>query len=114
MDTEQNAKVNVNAFMQKLTRNHKDLLSERGQLIATGAEREQKTLISNLEGKRDAVKDQLIQLSDISPRETTSLTFINNFNASEWVKKTHELELQLLDIEVELGVAIATYDKWFK
>jgi hypothetical protein len=104
----------LNGFMEKLTRNHKDILADRGELLNSTAVRAQKDLISELEGRRDAVLTEILRLSDMSPRETTSLNFVDKFNAKEWVTNLHNLEIQKLDLELELQVANRNFDKWFK
>lgn len=104
----------MNFFTRNLALSHKDILEKRAKAIAKSAERSQRGKVDQLDKELDEIDSQISDLEDLNRDNTTSLNpTAGNFNAEEWVKKLHDLQLKRQLKAVELKIAKDTYKKYF-
>lgn len=103
-----------NHFTASLTRGNEAIRGDRARVACSAAERAQRKIIDGIKDKLDKLIIERENLSDLNPRNTTSLVFAGgNFDGEVWAHRMNSIELDLVNLEVELQVAENTYDKWF-
>jgi len=110
----QNDSQTVNNFTLNLTKGNDAIKGDRARVACSSAERSQRKIIDEIIDRQDKLLLERENLSDLSPRNTTSLVFAGgNFDGDKWARRMQDIELQLVNIEVELEVAEGLYEKWF-
>jgi hypothetical protein len=101
-------------FTLNLTKGNEAIKGDRARVARSSAERELRKIIDSIIDRQDKLMLERENLSDLSPRNTTSLIFAgDNFDGAKWAKRMSEIELELLNIDVELEATEALYDQWF-
>lgn len=102
-----------NKFIKSLTGSDSSIKEQRAILIGAQAENAQATLLINLRKEVSGLQLQIDKMSDLGPEATTDLRVGKEFNADTWVRDLQNLKISLLNRQVELETAEATYDEWF-
>ena len=101
-------------FVVSLTRDNKSIKAARAKIIAEDAYDAQSEIVRTLSQEKREIEKQLLKLSDTSPDSEFSLKVVkDNFKASEWAKSIQALKVQLAMKEVEVKVAVDTFNEWF-
>lgn len=101
-------------IVQKLTRDHKSLLKERANFIATSIEQDSLDIIRVQQESVRNIQSRIMNLEDFGPAETTSLKPTeSSFDSKNWIKEIHSLGVQL-ELEVaKLKAMERTHRKYF-
>lgn len=104
----------MNKFQSNLTKDVSGIKKQRAEIISAAVESEHEEILRELYNKKRQIITELLNLEDLSPENTFSLKpGGENFDAKIWVRKNHQLNLELLEVEVEIKIAEDTKKKWF-
>jgi len=104
----------TNKFIQNLTSSSAAIKDQRATLISADAQASQEELLRKLKQEQRDLLRKRMALSDIYPDSELSLLVTKNtFDADRWSRDYQTIGVQLLNKEVEIKVAQATYDEWF-
>jgi hypothetical protein len=103
----------MSKFLNSLTKSHKDIQKTRATRISKSAERAQRNIMDKFQADIDLIEDKLEAMEDLSPTSTTSLKFVENFDAEKWTSEYQQLKMQRALKAVELRIATETYTEWF-
>lgn len=114
-----NEKVNkqskINKFTQLISDNGDSVLKRRAGNLATTAEIAQQTLINDLKNKKATLELQLANLTDLAPNNKLDLTpSSESWDPNKWVTEVQNTKQQLYNLGIQLQLAEATYDEFFK
>lgn len=105
----------TNKFTKNLTLSYKDIRGKRAEFISDDAQNAQEELIRDLQTKKRAFEKKLLNLEDLSPDSEMSLhPTKGSFDGKQWVKEIQDTKVNLQLLEVQLTIANATYDEYFK
>ncbi len=114
-DTKVNKDVKVNKFTQLISDNGDSVLKRRAGNLATTAEIAQQTLINDLKNKKATLELQLANLTDLAPNNKLDLTpSSESWDPNKWVTEVQNIKQQLYNLGIQLQLAQATYDEFFK
>lgn len=110
-----NKEVKLNKFTQTISDNGDNVLKRRAGNLATTAEIAQQTLINDLKNKKANLELQLATLTDLAPNNKLDLTpSSENWDPNKWVTEVQNIKQQLYNLGIQLQLAQATYDEFFK
>jgi hypothetical protein len=110
-----NKEVKVNKFTQLISDNGDSVLKRRAGNLATTAEIAQQTLINDLKNKKATLELQLANLTDLAPNNKLDLTpSSENWDPNKWVTEVQNTKQQLYNLDIQLQLAEATYNEFFK
>lgn len=104
----------MNKFVTGLVQDASGIKKQRA--VATGKETAdaQIDLIRLLEKEKRELENELMNLTDLSPENEFDLRPTSkNFNATAWCAKLQEIKVALLEIQIQLNVALGTQKEWF-
>lgn len=105
----------LNKFTQTISDNGDNVLKRRAGNLATTAEIAQQTLINDLKNKKANLELQLANLTDLAPNNKLDLTpSSENWDPNKWVTEVQNIKQQLYNLGIQLQLAQATYDEFFK
>jgi hypothetical protein len=105
----------MNKFMQLISSNGNETLNRRASSIATTAEIKQQNLVNSLKSKREELKLDIANLTDLAPDSTDSLRpGSKDWNPETWVEQLQSKKEELYSIEISLKIAQETYDEYFR
>ena len=104
-----------NLFVNNLTKSNTEIKATRAERIAKATEKSQRTLVDKLDAEVDALKAHMEDLEDLSPDTELSLQPVKDgeFNSDKWCAEMQRTQIALLNKELELQIAKATYAKYF-
>lgn len=104
----------MNRFAKQMSRSNVELRSQRAQTAAAVARMEQETLVNELARKKLGLENELEDLTDFGPEQTTSLRPTHrDFDPKKWVQQVQNTKLELVNVSVELDIAQKTLKEWF-
>lgn len=107
--------VKLNKFTQLISDNGDSVLKRRAGNLATTAEIAQQTLINDLKNKKATLELQLANLTDLAPNNKLDLTpSSESWDPNKWVAEVQNTKQQLYNLEIQLELAEATYEEFFK
>ena len=106
-------KKTINKFLSNLTKDNKSLKESRATMLATQAQRAKKKIVDNLQDELEQKEYSLERLNDLSPSNTTSLKYRDDFDPEKWANDTFGLEKEINIIGLELTIAKKSYDENF-
>ena len=107
--------IKLNKFTQTISDNGDNVLKRRAGNLATTAEIAQQTLINDLKNKKANLELQLATLTDLAPNNKLDLTpSSENWDPNKWVTEVQNIKQQLYNLGIQLQLAQATYDEFFK
>lgn len=107
--------IKLNKFTQTISDNGDNVLKRRAGNLATTAEIAQQTLINDLKNKKATLELQLANLTDLAPNNKLDLTpSSENWDPNKWVTEVQNIKQQLYNLGIQLQLAQATYDEFFK
>lgn len=110
-----NKEVKVNKFTQLISDNGDSVLKRRAGNLATTAEIAQQTLINDLKNKKATLELQLANLTDLAPNNKLDLTpSSESWDPNKWVTEVQNTKQQLYNLDIQLQLAEATYNEFFK
>jgi hypothetical protein len=110
-----NKEVKVNKFTQLVSDNGDSVLKRRAGNLATTAEIAQQTLINDLKNKKATLELQLATLTDLAPNNKLDLTpSSESWDPNKWVTEVQNTKQQLYNLGIQLQLAEATYNEFFK
>lgn len=110
-----NKEVKVNKFTQLISDNGDSVLKRRAGNLATTAEIAQQTLINDLKNKKATLELQLANLTDLAPNNKLDLTpSSESWDPNKWVTEVQNTKQQLYNLGIQLQLAEATYNEFFK
>lgn len=89
------------------------VLKRRASVIAEAAEAKMKRKVDDIKEHIRDLKIKLMDLEDLSVKNTQALTIAENFNADEWVQDVFDVRMEIRDLTIELEVAEAAYNEYF-
>lgn len=114
-DTKVNKQSKFNKFTKLISDNGDNVLKRRAGNLATTAEIAQQTLINDLKNKKANLELQLANLTDLAPNNKLDLTpSSENWDPNKWVTEVQNIKQQLYNLDIQLQLAQATYDEFFK
>lgn len=110
-----NKQVKCNKFTQLISDNGDSVLKRRAGNLATTAEIAQQTLIDVLKNKKATLELQLANLTDLAPNNKLDLTpSSESWDPNKWVTEVQNTKQQLYNLGIQLKLAEATYNEFFK
>lgn len=107
--------IKLNKFTQTISDNGDSVLKRRASNLATTAEIAQQTLINDLKNKKATLELQLANLTDLAPNNKLDLTpSSEKWDPNKWVTEVQNIKQQLYNLGIQLQLAQATYDEFFK
>lgn len=107
--------IKLNKFTQTISDNGDNVLKRRAGNLSTTAEIAQQTLINDLKNKKANLELQLANLTDLAPNNKLDLTpSSENWDPNKWVTEVQNIKQQLYNLGIQLQLAQATYDEFFK
>lgn len=104
----------MSKFVTNLVQDAEGIKKQRATALAKETSDAQVDLIRVLEKEKRELDNELMNLTDLSPENSFDLRpGSKNYNATIWVKKMQDIQVELLNIEVQLEVALATQKEWF-
>jgi hypothetical protein len=101
------------AFMESLKRNNKQIRADRAEMIGKQARMRYRRVIEDLEMSIDQMKQEQINMLDMSPTDAQSLIVASDFSADEYTRKDVELGVKIRQEEIKLEIAVARYKHLF-
>jgi len=101
------------AFVESLTRNNKQIRTDRAIVIAEDAELKFKRAIEDLVMELKKVKRDRENMLDLSPNHADSLVLASDFDSTAFVDKDLELGVKIRNIEIKLEIAQERYEHLF-
>jgi hypothetical protein len=101
-----------NKFTKVLTQSFPELRAQRADNQSSMVEVSQMNLINSLKNQYLTLQNKLESLTDLGPSTTVDLKG-PNIDPQQWVKDVQGIKVQLLEVEVQLNIAIETYEEWF-
>lgn len=104
----------MNKFVTGLVQDASGIKKQRATALGKETADAQIDLIRVLEKEKRELDNELMNLTDLSPENEFDLRPTSkNFNATTWVKKLQEIKVELLNVGVQLEVALETQKEWF-
>lgn len=104
-----------NKFIDLISNNGSATLVRRAETISTAAEVAQQNIVNQLKQEKSRLEMLIINLTDFAPETTDSLRpGDKNWDAAEWATELQEAKEQLYDVNIQLKLAIETYEEYFK
>ncbi len=101
------------AFFESLTRNNKQIRSDRAASISEDAQIMYRRAVEDLEVRIKRMKRDRDNMLDLSPESATSLKLASDFDSAEYVKKDIELGVAIRNAEIQLKIAHDQYEHLF-
>lgn len=101
-----------NKFTKVLTQSFPELRAQRADNQSSMVEVSQMNLVNSLKNQYLTLQNKLEALTDLGPSTTVDLKG-PDINPQDWVREVQGLKVQLLEVEVQLNIAIETYEEWF-
>lgn len=105
--------VEQGAFISSLTRNNRQIRSDRATAIMEDAELYYKRSVENLEVDLKKLKRDRDNMLDLSPENVTTLKVASDFDAAAFTSKDIELSIKIRNTEIALDVARSRYNYLF-
>lgn len=104
----------MNKFVTGLVQDAQGIKKQRATALGKETADAQIDLIRVLEKRKRELENELMNLTDLSPENEFDLRPTSkNFNAAKWVEELQEVKVSLLEVQIELNVALATQKEWF-
>jgi hypothetical protein len=113
IDTTQEDAKKGGAFLSSLTRNNKQIKTDRATAIAEDAEMTYKRKVEDIQYEIRKINREREQMLDLSPEKANSLMLANDFDSKEFVEKELSLGIQLRELEIKLEIATTRYKLLF-
>lgn len=101
--------VKTGAFAESLTRNNKQIRSDRAMAISEDTELIYKRQIEDIDLNIKKMKREQENMLDLSPTDAKSLVLASDFDASNYVSKDIELGIKIRNAEIQLEIAKKRY-----
>lgn len=103
----------MNKFVGLLSRNGDTIMKDRAMSVGQLAEMAQEELLNGLKRRKIELETRKAEMLDMSPDNRYSLKPGADFRANEWVKEYHQINLDLINLEIEMKVAETTTKELF-
>jgi len=104
----------MSKFIKNLVKDAEGIKLQRATSLSKETADAQIDLIRGLEKEQRELENQLMNLTDLSPDNAFDLKpGGKNYNATQWVAKMQEIQVALLEVKIQLGVATKTQTEWF-
>ena len=101
------------AFVSSLKRNNKQIRDDRARAIGDDAELIYKRKIEDMEVAIRKLKQDQINMLDLSPESATSLKLASDFNANDYADKDIEIGKKIRNIGIAMNIAKKRYNYLF-
>jgi len=101
------------AFLSSLTRNNRQIKTDRATAIAEDAEMTYKRKVEDIQYEIRKLNREREQMLDLSPEKANSLMLANDFDSKAFVEKELLLGIQLRELEIKLDIATTRYNLLF-
>ena len=101
------------AFIESLTRNNKQIRSDRATAISEDAELLYKREIEDLTVQMRKIEREREGMLDLSPENAMSLKLASDFDAKEFVRKDLEIGVKIRNLLIKLEIAKERYKHLF-
>lgn len=101
------------AFVGSLTRNNKQIKTDRAVAIAEDAEMIFKRTVEDIETKLKRMRRDRENMLDLSPGDKMSLTLASDFDATDFVQRDLKLGVDIRNEEIKLAIAKERYNYLF-
>lgn len=101
------------AFVSSLTRNNKQIKTDRAVAIAEDAEMIFKRTVEDIETKLKRMRRDRENMLDLSPGDKMSLTLASDFDATDFVQRDLKLGVDIRNEEIKLAIAKERYNYLF-
>lgn len=105
--------VPTGAFLATLTRNNKQIRSDRALAISEDAQTLYKRQIEDMQMEIKRLARERTSMLDLSPTDSTSLKLASDFNAQDFVSKDIEIGVKMRNLGIKLEIAQESYAKLF-
>lgn len=103
----------MNKFVGMLSRNGDTVMKDRASSVGQLAEMAQEELVNGLKRRKIELETRKSEMLDMSPDNRYSLKPGAEFRANEWVKEYHQINIDLINLEIEMKVAETTNTELF-
>lgn len=110
---EEEPQTSAGAFLATLTRNNKQIRSDRALSISEDAQTYYKRQIEDMQIELKRLARERVNMLDLSPTTATSLTLASDFNAGEFVAKDIEIGVKMRNLSIKLDIAQESYKNLF-
>ena len=104
---------NRGAFIESLTRNNKQIRSDRATAISEDTQLLYKRQIEDLDVSLKRMKREQENMLDLSPTNAQSLVLASDFDSAEYVAKDVALGVKIRNEEIKLEIARLRYNYLF-
>ena len=101
------------AFLATLTRNNKQIRSDRALAISEDAQTLYKRQIEDMQMELKRLTRERSNMLDLSPTDSTSLKLASDFNAQDFVTKDIEIGVKMRNLVIKLEIAQESYKNLF-
>ncbi len=101
------------AFITSLTRNNKQIKTDRAVAIGEDAEMIFKRTVEDIETKLKRMRRDRENMLDLSPGDKMSLTLASDFDATDFVQRDLKLGVDIRNEEIKLAIAKERYNYLF-
>lgn len=105
-------KIDKSSLVKSMTQSHDGIKKARAINLASQIEIAQTNKINGIKQRIFETQNSLDAMNDFAPDSTVSLK-AKDVDTTRFVNEIHDLNLQLVELNVELKVAEATYSNWF-
>ena len=104
----------MNKFVTGLVQDAQGIKKQRATALGKETADAQIDLIRALEKEKRELDNELMNLTDLSPKNEYDLRPTSKaFNATNWVKKLQDIKVELENVKVQLEIALETQEEWF-
>jgi hypothetical protein len=101
-------------FKEILTTTGDALLQKRADNLADATKETFEDEKRDLEKKIRGIKNEIVNMEDLSVRTTQDLVVGENLDSGKWVKKRINLALELHDLNIELDIVNELIGEYFE
>lgn len=98
----------INSLKHLITGSENQILDQRSDIFIEEVLEAQKNIIFKLESEARVVKKDIVNLTDLHRKNTTSLTVAENVNPIDFVEKLQEFKVKLAVLNEKIGIAYDT------
>lgn len=110
---ENDTQIQTGAFLATLTRNNKQIRSDRALAISEDAQTLYKRQIEDMQMELKRLTRERSNMLDLSPTDSTSLKLASDFNAQDFVTKDIEIGVRMRNLTIKLDIAQESYKNLF-
>ncbi len=103
----------MSKFLKNLLADSQGIKEGRAKTLAAQAKKAKLKIISDLEDSISEKTFLLDKLNDLSPGTSVDLKYREDFVPKEWANSTHELELEITVLQMEMEVATNSFNNHF-